>query len=1118
MGALPSRETHQRGLYSHRHGRNRRSEIILIPLTSTFFPSPDCDLFQHLYNARNRRTVKYYLRAPRSTDSTIESDYFCNTVRVNEPEEFNKFNQERFVSEKLPKKQPYQSSQTQASGLNLKPQAPNPLNTMANGGENQFSCSMTGGESHRKSTPQDYDYQSYSDTPEGLYHVLVHETDLCVYDTDFELRDAYYKQIQEQRMELDRVQKEWCRRPSMNASLHTATDPSHNIPSTNTPAYHLPQRQSPHPFMQGKAYSKDMDPSEFSTQLPKGNWAPGPSASIPPPVPDVSSNIENISFDAFVSGYIAAKRYMRGKKKNTNYRAVDNNFNNGIDDVGVDINHSTTRVDQDMPRQTSSSTAYSDPRKYVKHTTSPSAYYIHPIPCVIASRYVEKKPPVPDDPYCVMFEGFYVKIMGMFGLFPSTVPMRYEKVSGDSHETAMDDLATEASTAHQTRQHHHRAMPQKEDYPSHDDDIDNEVNIEQHLLKGSMFVDKDVGDQILGNMVMLAAHMYVRQCIEARIQPQCIPMLPFFMRFPLSNIPMLQFVREFRLRLRVLLEAGTAKSGYKPMHAGLGGISPEEVIEDYDPKQLRSEAEGYLFEENIPDVDGPRELFMGAQLHQEYMSAIKRPTSNTNPMGNFPIMMLSGFNVQHAALRHPALNVARLGRRSSLAKNHQWGSALLPTVDPQGLGYPSQPSTFPCLSPNQEAHKLDLLERRKKRFRLWVEKGYMCIWASAAYARRACILLAQQLNTTVDGTALPGMRSWRYRGLLHGGTHVPRPEMANDTLIVAEDIPSAGLWQGDVLRCCTNEELLAYQAHQPLPLPGAWRTALSSSPMATTRSAKGVPDSSDIGQSGNPALQEQVPAPTGAFWVRGSGGLDDSFIDVTEPNISLNPKMDKQIQQVAQQQARKRAAAAITVAKHHNCVPVKEEIAVATMMTLSPTDNTTVIDYREGTLKIEEVILSWMRSVYMQTRKIPEDEQGWLCDPSGHLVRLDRYTFHRFEHDGVRFFIGSTTRFVGQQQRIDKILDELNTMEKRELQILSTEGDKTVLSGTVEALAGPRSRDSLLWEKYRCSDPHKVDKTLLTWREAVGDSQTSLEIVDDDDEDMFHLVHIGYGNYLGSDD
>ncbi|KEG12631.1 hypothetical protein DQ04_01571140 [Trypanosoma grayi] len=70
MGAVPSRETLRRGLYvvrqptSGSHGSSKKQDIVLIPLTKEFFPSPDCALFVQFHRARCDAGVNYYFRRP----------------------------------------------------------------------------------------------------------------------------------------------------------------------------------------------------------------------------------------------------------------------------------------------------------------------------------------------------------------------------------------------------------------------------------------------------------------------------------------------------------------------------------------------------------------------------------------------------------------------------------------------------------------------------------------------------------------------------------------------------------------------------------------------------------------------------------------------------------------------------------------------------------------------------------------------------------------------------------------------------------------------------------------------------------------------------------------------
>lgn len=60
-------------------------------------------------------------------------------------------------------------------------------------------------------------------------------------------------------------------------------------------------------------------------------------------------------------------------------------------------------------------------------------------------------------------------------------------------------------------------------------------------------------------------------------------MMPVVLRNPMSNIPMLQFLREFRVRLRTLIEAGTARSGELPYHVGMSGFHQADIALPHDP-------------------------------------------------------------------------------------------------------------------------------------------------------------------------------------------------------------------------------------------------------------------------------------------------------------------------------------------------------------------------------------------------------------------------------------------------------------------------------------------------------------------------------------------------------
>lgn len=62
-------------------------------------------------------------------------------------------------------------------------------------------------------------------------------------------------------------------------------------------------------------------------------------------------------------------------------------------------------------------------------------------------------------------------------------------------------------------------------------------------------------------------------------------MMPVVLRSPMSNIPILQFLREFRVRLRTLMEAGTARSGELPYHIGMSGFHPADIAPPHHPRK-----------------------------------------------------------------------------------------------------------------------------------------------------------------------------------------------------------------------------------------------------------------------------------------------------------------------------------------------------------------------------------------------------------------------------------------------------------------------------------------------------------------------------------------------------
>ncbi|RNF26241.1 uncharacterized protein Tco025E_01457 [Trypanosoma conorhini] len=799
MGALPSRETQRRGLYSHRHGRNRRNEVVLIPLTAEFFPDEHCPLFERLFQARHHRTAKYYYRAVRPASADWESDYYCQTI-------------------------------AHAYGLDLQdPEGPNK--------DGAFES-------------------SFSDSIEGLYHRLVRETEYCMCESDEEVRQRYMDQLRQQQRQ---------RKPQQQRMGHT--------------------RQAP----------GSMHEEYF-----------GAGAG------------------AYVAGYRDAVNYMQGKGQHTHRNS-----------------HGT-------------------------HVTSPAAFYLRPVPCAIVSRYDAQRPHTEEG---VEFLGSTVKVLGMFGLFPTTIPAT---VNGES--------------------------------------------VEQHLLKATMFVDKDVGDQILGNVVMLAVHMYVRQCMEARFRAPFIPMVPFILRTPISNIPMLQFVREMRVRLQSLLDAGTPRAGTRADGAGSHGggvagggscnsLSSADGGELGDAAAGKNDSDAFLFEEDIPSGTSSRQLFTEAAETKWLRS---HPSQNTNVDGQLPILMMSGVSVQTTPLKHPSMTNMSHVRTPAWATDAANENPLLPQTNPPKPQQQQQQQ-------QAAARSALLLACRRNRFRIWVEDGRLCVWASAAYARRGCLILAQQLTLTVASNVLPLPRSWNYRGLLRGGMPVPAPVQQNDVFIVGQDMPSVGLYQGDVLRCSTPREIAdrrqqrrpstvvspvaaaapQFEKSQPPPAFNNPPGALSAVGSPTSPGQSAAPPNYTSNHASNVLLQDYGEAPAGAFWVH--------VAYEREPAVA------------AHSDRRRRSSAS----------EAQQYDAVA---------------YRQT--NVEEVLLSWIKGISIQTRDALETDEHWVRDPvHGAPVRVDRYVIRRVEHDGVRHFIGVTPRFIGHQRRLEKVLGELRAMEGEEAEEAS-EGEE----------------------------------------------------------------------------
>lgn len=682
MGAIPSRESQNRGFYGHRHGRHRRSDLFLVPLTQTYFPSPDCPLFQHLAEVRHRQTPKYHYRPIRDANRAPESDYFCLRNLTTDWKGF--VDQCRMASAARKGE-----STGEDSGVPY---------TAAQGSPGDGSSEA------------DFHFARYSDTLEGLYQVLVKDNEVAMLETDQAFCEAYARQIKWQ-------------------------------------------------------------------QEAQQSGSPGGAAG------GVGGEVQSVEQQraAWTAGQASYALYMEGKAAHTHtqYSYID---------------PETGRILADSGARSSATT---------QHTTSPSAYYLRPIPCAILRAVGGKDGAGAGDEIdaaeLVEFQGELVKVIGMYGLFPRTIRVRHRAVSAGAES----------------------ATGRPSDY------------VEQHLLQGYTFVEKDLGEQIVGSVVLLGAHMFVKQCLHVGIRPDALPALPLYLHVPISNIPLLQCIRECRVRLRSLLKAGTLKSGELPYAVGLRGVHPDDVADataSFDPVHQRLNDDAFVLEPDVPlgvFMEGAWESIFGEGWSVGCgAQPADHPHSGCKGASATPRLIVSGFHVQTLRLRHALLASAAPHLRELLTRQHNAS---------ERCGSSSGGPPF-----YSEAFQQALRCRRQQQFRVWVEGGHICIWASAAYMRRGCVLLAQQLNTSLLSDAVPEKRESSYMGLLRAGQPVPPPADAQSVMIVAEDIPEWGLYQGDVLRCS-----------QPSECVGAGG-----------------------GEGG--AL----------FWVRAAGGLDDSLSNTVPETLA----------------------------------------------------------------------------------------------------------------------------------------------------------------------------------------------------------------------------------------
>jgi hypothetical protein len=188
MGVAPSRETIRRGFFnvnqvnsSSGGGNNKRQDIVLIPLTKEYFPSPDCPLFVQFHKARCDAAVNYYFRRPGNPgDLSCIPNYESSYRLPGEETRAQRRRRRRLAREARASAAPGAAPRHQKDELG---------GTSAgdNGGRGLSSeedDSVDGEES-------DSDVDDSFPSREALYRGVIEHVEEALFDTDAEMRQAY---------------------------------------------------------------------------------------------------------------------------------------------------------------------------------------------------------------------------------------------------------------------------------------------------------------------------------------------------------------------------------------------------------------------------------------------------------------------------------------------------------------------------------------------------------------------------------------------------------------------------------------------------------------------------------------------------------------------------------------------------------------------------------------------------------------------------------------------------------------------------------------------------------------------------------------------------------------
>ncbi|KAG5496972.1 hypothetical protein GH5_01490 [Leishmania sp. Ghana 2012 LV757] len=189
MGVAPSRETIRRGFFNVSQanpsvggssgsggGSGKRQDIILIPLTKEFFPSPDCPLFVQFHRARCDAAVNYYFRRPGNPGDLSCIPNYANSYRL--PGEETRTQRRR---------RRQQQREARAAAVAAAKSA-------AEGGVNvDLRANGLMREGNLSSSEDDDDGSEDDSYPsrEALYRGVIEHVEEMLFDTDAEMRHAY---------------------------------------------------------------------------------------------------------------------------------------------------------------------------------------------------------------------------------------------------------------------------------------------------------------------------------------------------------------------------------------------------------------------------------------------------------------------------------------------------------------------------------------------------------------------------------------------------------------------------------------------------------------------------------------------------------------------------------------------------------------------------------------------------------------------------------------------------------------------------------------------------------------------------------------------------------------